>query len=91
MNSDLVLDCEFWCPHRWSSDGTSIFSVAEGRALASTPHKEPTHFERIRAERLSRAQLETPLVRGLRLMPEYTPGRCRTTETLGQNRQRPYV
>ena len=61
---------------RWSSDGTSIFSVADGRTLALTPPKEPTHFERIRAERLARAQLETPLVRGLRLMPEYTPGRC---------------
>lgn len=75
--------------HRWSSDGTSIFSVADGHALAQTPPKEPTHFERIRAERLARAQLETPLVRGLRLMPEYTPGRCRLCGLTSKSEKQP--
>lgn len=64
-------------PHlyRWTSDGASIFSVADGKELAQTPHKEPTPFERIRGERLARAQLESPIVQGYRLLPEFTPGR----------------
>lgn len=41
-----------------------------------TPVKEPTAYERLRAERIARQQLETPLVRGVRLLPTFTPGRC---------------
>ena len=61
---------------RWSSDGASIFSVEQGKALAQTPHKPPTPYERLRAERMARAQLTTPIVQGYRLLPEFTPGRC---------------
>lgn len=63
-------------PFRWTSDGASIFSVDDGKRLAQTPVKEPTRFERIRADRIARQQLETPLVRGVRLLPVFTPGRC---------------
>lgn len=61
---------------RWSSDGASIFSVADGKELAQTPHRPPTPFERIRGERLARAQLASPIVQGYRLLPEFTPGRA---------------
>lgn len=61
---------------RWSSDGASIFSVADGKELAQTPHRPPTPFERIRGERLARAQLASPVVQGYRLLPEFTPGRA---------------
>ena len=57
-------------------DDASIFSVADGKKLAQTPHKPPTFYERLRAEKQQRAALETPLVRGMRLLPEFTPGRA---------------
>lgn len=44
--------------------------------MAQTPPKQMTHFEQLRANRVARAALETPLVNGLRLMPQYTPGRA---------------
>ena len=69
-----VMLCTSRC--RWTSDGASIFSVDDGKRLAQTPVKEPTAFERIRADRIARQQLETPLVRGMRLLPVFTPGRC---------------
>eukprot|EP00891_Asterochloris_glomerata_P005458 jgi/Astpho2/5458/fgenesh1_pg.00077_%23_6_t len=61
---------------RWTVDDASIFSVADGKKLAQTPHNPPTFYERLRAEKLQRAALETPLVRGMRLLPEFTPGRA---------------
>lgn len=63
-------------PRRWTVDDASIFSVADGKKLAQTPHNPPTFYERLRAEKLQRAALETPLVRGMRLLPEFTPGRA---------------
>ena len=41
-----------------------------------TEVKVPTAYERLRADRVSRQQLETPLVRGVRLLPVFSPGRC---------------
>lgn len=38
-------------------------------------HQVPTAYERLRAERIVRAELETPLVRGMRLLPVFSPGR----------------
>ncbi|KAK9817724.1 hypothetical protein WJX72_001239 [[Myrmecia] bisecta] len=61
---------------RWTSDGASIFSVQDGKRLAQTPPKEPTIYEQARMARMARNQLETPLVRGYRLLPEFTPGRA---------------
>ena len=61
---------------RWTVDDASIFSVADGKKLAQTPYKPPTFYERLRAEKQQRAALETPLVRGMRLLPELTPGRA---------------
>ena len=63
-------------PRRWTVDDASIFSVADGKKLAQTPYKPPTFYERLRAEKQQRAALETPLVRGMRLLPEFTPGRA---------------
>ena len=50
--------------------------MQEGAKLAQTPPKHVSHFEQLRANRVARAALETPLVSGMRLMPEYTPGRA---------------
>lgn len=61
---------------RWDIEGASIFSIEDGKRLAQLPVREPTHFERIRAERIARSQLETPLVKGMRLLPVFTPGRA---------------
>jgi hypothetical protein len=61
---------------RWTVDNASIFSVADGKRLAQTPLKEPTLYERLRAEKMQRAQLQSPVVKGLRLLPEFTPGRA---------------
>lgn len=54
----------------------SIFSVADGRRLASEPVRHLTAFEAARAARVARCAAETPLVAGIRLMPVYTPGRA---------------
>lgn len=54
----------------------SIFSVDDGKRLAQTPHKPPTFYERIRLEKQQKAAIETPLVKGIRLLPEFTPGRA---------------
>lgn len=40
-----------------------------------TEVKVPTAYERLRADRVARQQLETPLVRGVRLLPVFSPGR----------------
>lgn len=61
---------------RWSSDNTSIFSVAEGKRLAATPAKPLNHYEAIRQTKIALAQLETPQLAGLRLLPKFTPGRA---------------
>lgn len=61
---------------RWSVDNVSIFSVEEGKRLASTPSKEPTVFEIKRAEAIQRAASETQVVHGFRLYPTMTPGRA---------------
>lgn len=61
---------------RWGIDGTSVFSVEDGKRLAQMPVREPTHYERIRADRIARTQLESPTLRGMRLLPVFTPGRA---------------
>lgn len=61
---------------RWTSDGVSIFSVADGKELASTPAKALNHYESIRMNKIQRAALQTPTVAGYRLLPEMTPGRA---------------
>ena len=79
------------CVRRWVADGASIFSVADGKELAQTPYKQPTPYERIRANRIARSQLETPLVRGMRLLPVFSPGRSVKhilLETLPSSRSR---
>ena len=48
----------------------------DGKRLAQTPHKPLTFYERIRLEKQQMAALETPLVQGYRLLPEFTPGRA---------------
>ena len=81
----LYLQCHF--PHatqlrmtvamcRWTVDDASIFSVDDGKRLAQTPHKPLTFYERIRLEKQQKAAIETPLVKGIRLLPEFTPGRA---------------
>ncbi|KDD72153.1 hypothetical protein H632_c3781p0, partial [Helicosporidium sp. ATCC 50920] len=52
---------------RWSSEGVNVFSVAEGKRLASTPAPHMTHYESIRHEKMQRAALESPQIRGYRL------------------------
>lgn len=62
---------------RWATtDNTSIFSIAEGKKLASTPAEATTRYSQIRAEKIQRAQLATPTLRGVRLLPTFTPGRA---------------
>jgi len=61
---------------RWSVDDASIFSVDDGKRLAQTPHKPSTFYERIRLEKQQKAAMETPLLQGYRLLPEFTPGRA---------------
>ncbi|KAL6776329.1 hypothetical protein ACKKBG_A20695 [Auxenochlorella protothecoides x Auxenochlorella symbiontica] len=61
---------------RWSSDNTSIFSVADGKRMAATPPKPLNNYEVIRHAKIQRAALESPQVAGLRLLPEFTPGRA---------------
>lgn len=64
---------------RWTHDGgsgASIFSVADGRKLASEPARHATAWEAARAARVARASIETPLLAGVRVMPVYSPGRA---------------
>lgn len=61
---------------RWTVGDASIFSVDDGKRLAQTPHKPLTFYERIRLEKQQKAAIETPLVKGIRLLPEFTPGRA---------------
>lgn len=63
--------------NKWVSDGVSIFSVADGKKLASTETKALNHYENIRMMKIQKAALETPTVLGgLRVLPECTPGRA---------------
>jgi hypothetical protein len=62
---------------RWTSDGVSIFSVADGKELASTEPKALNRYENIRMQKIQRAALESPTVLGgYRVLPEMTPGRA---------------
>lgn len=61
---------------RWTVGDASIFSVDDGKRLAQTPHKPLTFYERVRLEKQQKASIETPLVQGYRLLPEFTPGRA---------------
>jgi len=61
---------------RWVNHDASIFSVAKGKELAQLPPKLPTQYELIRQRRVHQAALESPVVQGLRLLPEFTPGRA---------------
>jgi hypothetical protein len=61
---------------RWNTDGASIFSVQDGKRLAQTPVKEPTAWELNRMRKISKAAVDTRVVQGIRLMPEYTPARA---------------
>ena len=65
----------YFC-YRWTVGDASIFSVDDGKRLAQTPHKPLTFYERIRLEKQQKAAIETPLVKGIRLLPEFTPGRA---------------
>ena len=62
--------------NRWTNPDASIFSVAKGKELAQLPAKLPTNYEVIRQKRISQAALESPVVQGIRLLPEFTPGRA---------------
>lgn len=66
--------CNYLC--RWAPDGASIFSVADGKRLAQTPPKEPSSWELNRARKIAKAAVDERVVQGMRLMPEYTPGRA---------------
>ena len=68
--------CKALAVCRWTVDNASIFSVDDGKRLAQTPHKPLTFYERIRLEKQQKAAIETPLVKGIRLLPEFTPGRA---------------
>lgn len=61
---------------RWTADNVSIFSVSDGKKLASTPPPTTTHYENLRMAKIQRAALETPTLAGYRLLPELTPGRA---------------
>lgn len=61
---------------RWTVGDASIFSVDDGKRLAQTPHKPLTFYERVRLEKQQKAAIQTPLVQGYRLLPEFTPGRA---------------
>ena len=72
----LVTQSLLNCCCRWTVGDASIFSVDDGKRLAQTPHKPLTFYERVRLEKQAKASLETPLVQGYRLLPEFTPGRA---------------
>ena len=62
--------------YRWEADGASIFSVADGKKLAQTPPKLPSQWELNRQRKIAKAAVDSRVVSGIRLMPEYTPGRA---------------
>lgn len=61
---------------RWTAEDVSIFSVADGKRMASTPARPINNYDSIRMNKIQRAALETPTVAGYRLLPELTPGRA---------------
>mmetsp|Transcript_35841 Transcript_35841/g.63988 ORF Transcript_35841/g.63988 Transcript_35841/m.63988 type:complete len:178 (-) Transcript_35841:89-622(-) len=63
-------------PARWAGGEASIWDVKAGKDLAQTPSKQATWAEEIRAKKIAKAQFESPLVSGYRLLPEFTPGRA---------------
>lgn len=68
--------CQSKSPCRWTADGASIFSVADGKKLAQTPPKLPTQWEINRQRKIAKAAVDSRVVSGMRLMPEYTPARA---------------
>lgn len=62
---------------RWTSDGVSIFSVADGKKLAGTEPTPLNHYENTRMMKIQKAAMQTPTVLGgYRVLPEMTPGRA---------------
>jgi hypothetical protein len=61
---------------RWAGGEASIWDVKAGKDLAQTPSKQASWAEEIRAKKIAKAQFESPLVSGYRLLPEFTPGRA---------------
>lgn len=61
---------------KWTSDGGSIFSVADGKRLAQTPLPNATYYESLRMNKIERAAMESPTMAGYRLLPKFTPGRA---------------
>ena len=63
-------------PGRWVTDEASVWDVKAGKELAQTPSKQATWAEEIRARKVAKAQYESPVVAGYRLLPQFTPGRA---------------
>mmetsp|Transcript_3473 Transcript_3473/g.10003 ORF Transcript_3473/g.10003 Transcript_3473/m.10003 type:complete len:164 (-) Transcript_3473:492-983(-) len=63
-------------PGRWANGEASIWDVKSGKELAQTPSKQATWAEEIRMKKVAKAQYESPLVAGYRLLPEFTPGKA---------------
>lgn len=61
---------------RWTAEDVSIFSVADGKRMASTPAAPINNYDNIRMIKIQKAALETPTVAGYRVLPELTPGRA---------------
>jgi hypothetical protein len=61
---------------RWTAEDVSIFSVADGKRMASTPAAPINNYENIRMIKIQKAAMETPTVAGYRVLPELTPGRA---------------
>lgn len=53
-----------------------MWDVKAGKQLAQTPSKQATWAEEIRAKKIAKAQYESPLVAGYRLLPQFTPGKA---------------
>ena len=53
-----------------------MWDVKAGKQLAQTPSKQATWAEEIRARKIAKAQYESPVVAGYRLLPQFTPGRA---------------
>lgn len=63
-------------PGRWAGGEASIWDVKAGKDLAQTPSKQATWAEEIRMRKVAKAQYESPLVAGYRLLPQFTPGKA---------------
>jgi hypothetical protein len=61
---------------RWEADGASIFSVNDGKRLAQEPVRQPSAFELNRMRKVQNAAIDSRTLSGIRLMPEFTPGRA---------------